>query len=298
MGKSTLMKQVAKKAEEAGEEVERFYCSGDPDSLDGVRLVKRGIVFADATSPHAMDPQFPGAVEEIVSLGDYIKRSSIEKYRSEIEGLTKKNKQSYGRAYAFLGAAAVLERQRQKEIASCVDEKKVKRMAAELTGGVDFSGVIRERRLFLDAISCKGRVRFSETLEGVKKCYRIIGAGKDVLADLLCREVAYDRKECFYSPLCPERMRNLLLRDAGIAVTIWDSVFGEEIDSEKFLIRDWDKRADIYEKETHSLEEEAMKCLAECKQIHDELEEIYKSNVDFAGVTEHTERLLALVFSE
>ena len=298
MGKSTLMKQVAKKAEDAGEEVEQFFCSGDPESLDGVRLVKRGIVFADATSPHAMDPQFPGAVEEIVSLGDYIKRDTIVKYRSEIEGLTKKNKQSYGRAYAFLEAAVALERQRQKEIASCADEKKVRRMAEELVSGRDFSGVIRERKLFLDAISCKGRVRFSEVLEMAGKCYKVIGAGKDVLADLLCREVAYDRKECFYSPLCPDRIQHLLLRDAGIAVTIRDAVFGEEIDSEQFLVKDWDKRVEVYEKEARSLEDEAMKCLAECKQIHDELEEIYKANVDFARVTEHTERLLALLFSE
>lgn len=298
MGKSTLMKRVAQKAEEVGEPVERFYCSGDPDSLDGVRLVKRGIVLADATSPHAMDPQFPGAVEEIVSLGDYIKRDTIAKYRNEIEALTKKNKQSYGRAYAFLGAAAVLERQRQREIVSCVNEKKVKRMAEELTGGWDFSGTIRERKLFLDAISCKGRVQFSQVLEGAKKCYKIAGAGKDVLADLLCREVAYDKKECFYSPLCPDRIQHLLLRDAGIAVTIQDSLGGEKIDVEQFFYKDWDKRAEIYEKEARSLEDEAMKCLRECKQMHDELEEIYKANVDFDRVTEHTERLLALVFSE
>lgn len=298
VGKSTLMKQVAKKAEEAGEEVERFYCSGDPDSLDGVRLVKRGIVFADATSPHAMDPQFPGAVEEIVSLGDYIKRDTIVKYRSEIEELTKKNKQSYGRAYAFLGAAAVLERQRQKEIASCVDGKLVKRVADELVGGQDFSGVIRERKLFLDAVSCKGRVQFTEALESAKKCYKIIGEGKDVLADLIGREVGYDRKECFYSPLCPDRMWHLLLRNAGIAVTIRDSFSGEEIDSERFFMKDWEKRVEVYEKEARHLEEEAMECLTACKKIHDELEEIYKSNVDFGAVTAHTERLLSLVFSE
>ena len=95
VGKSTLMKRVAAKAEEAGEEVELFYCSGDPESLDAVRLVKRGIVFADATSPHTMDPQLPGAVEEIVNLGEQIDRNRIVKYRAEVETLAKKNKVSY-----------------------------------------------------------------------------------------------------------------------------------------------------------------------------------------------------------
>ena len=132
VGKSTLMKAVVKQAQDAGEEVECFYCSGDPDSLDGVRLVKRGIVFADATAPHAMDPKYPGAVEEIVSLGDYIIRNKIVKYRDEIETLTKENKQGYSRAYAFLGAAAVLEEARYKETETCVDRKKLSVLAEEL----------------------------------------------------------------------------------------------------------------------------------------------------------------------
>ena len=161
-----------------------------------------------------------------------------------------------------------------------------------------FSWIFRERKLFLDAVSCKGRVQFTETLKTAKKCYKLTGEGKDVLADLLCREVGYDRKECFYSPLCPDRMWHLLLRNAGIAVTVWNSVSGEEIDAERFLIKDCDKRVAVYEKEVRHLEEEAMECLGECKKIHDELEEIYKSNVDFTAVTEHTERLLSLVFPE
>ena len=297
VGKSTLMKQVAKKAEEAGEEVERFYCSGDPDSLDGVRLVKRGIVFADATSPHAMDPKFPGALEEIVSLGDYIKRDTIVKYRSEIERLTMKNKQSYGRAYAFLGAAAVLERQRQKEIISCVDEKKVKRVAEELMGGQDFSGNVKLRKLFLDAISCKGRVSFSEALETAKKRYCITGEHRDIIADLLSREVLYDNKECFYSPLCPERISHLLLRKPGIVITVNDSVRGEKINSDAFFWKDYEKTIPIYEKQARRLEEDAMECLKECKKIHDELEDFYKANVDFTGVTEKTEQLLSLIFA-
>ena len=35
-GKSSLMKRVAAAAEEKGYEVERIFCSSDPDSLDGI----------------------------------------------------------------------------------------------------------------------------------------------------------------------------------------------------------------------------------------------------------------------
>ena len=35
-GKSTLMKQLAQKAEQQGQSIERVHCASDPDSLDGV----------------------------------------------------------------------------------------------------------------------------------------------------------------------------------------------------------------------------------------------------------------------
>lgn len=162
VGKSTLMKRVAAKAEEAGEEVELFYCSGDPDSLDAVRLVKRGIVFADATSPHTMDPQYPGAVEEIINLGEYIDRSRIIRYRDEVEALTRKNKTGYRRGYAFLQAAKALEEARYREVADCVDMVKITGKAKEIGERIGTGENRQNRFLFLDALSCKGRVSFAE----------------------------------------------------------------------------------------------------------------------------------------
>ena len=52
VGKSSFMKYIGKQAEERGEDVEYIWCSGDPDSLDAVRLVRRGVVVVDGTNPH------------------------------------------------------------------------------------------------------------------------------------------------------------------------------------------------------------------------------------------------------
>lgn len=38
VGKSTMMKTIGKSLEENGEQVEYLYCSGDPQSLDGVHI--------------------------------------------------------------------------------------------------------------------------------------------------------------------------------------------------------------------------------------------------------------------
>ena len=56
VGKSTFMKELGRRAEAAGETVEYIWCSGDPDSLDGVHLPRIGVVAVDGTSPHDTAP--------------------------------------------------------------------------------------------------------------------------------------------------------------------------------------------------------------------------------------------------
>ena len=58
-GKSTLMKRLARTAEQQGETVERVHCASDPDSLDGVILPARHKAIVDATAPHVMEPDAP-----------------------------------------------------------------------------------------------------------------------------------------------------------------------------------------------------------------------------------------------
>ncbi len=296
VGKSTLMKRVAAKSEEAGEEVELFYCSGDPDSLDAVRLVKRGIVFADATSPHAMDPVFPGAVEEIVNLGEQIDRNRMIKYRDEVEALTKKNKESYRRGYAFLRAAKALEEERYREIADCVDKDRIAKQARKIEERIGKGENRQSRRLFLDALSCKGRVSFAkEQCEG-NRVYRVFGAERDVVADLLAAEIRNDRKELFCSPLCPDRVNHMLLREKEVFLTTEPGTDGTLFSAGEFLKKDCHGLVLRYGDEARRLEESAMNCFAECKKIHDDLEAIYRECVDFTTITERTEALLDLLW--
>lgn len=65
-GKSTLMRRVAARAEELGQETEYIHCSGDPDSLDAVVLPGLGVAVADGTAPHGTAP-----------LGHHTKKGSI-----------------------------------------------------------------------------------------------------------------------------------------------------------------------------------------------------------------------------
>ena len=67
-GKSTLMGRVAQLAQGRCGRIELIHCSSDADSLDGVILHDLKAAIADGTAPHAIEPRFPGAFEQLVDL--------------------------------------------------------------------------------------------------------------------------------------------------------------------------------------------------------------------------------------
>lgn len=56
VGKNTFMREVGRAMEAAGTPVEYLWCSGDPDSLDGVVLPALRCAVVDGTSPHGIAP--------------------------------------------------------------------------------------------------------------------------------------------------------------------------------------------------------------------------------------------------
>ena len=103
-GKSSVMKYIADYAEEKGKIVERFFCSSDPNSLDGIILKEEKIAIVDGTAPHQIDPNFPGIVENIVNLGSFWNIKKILPYKKEILELIQEKKNAYQSAYQFLEA--------------------------------------------------------------------------------------------------------------------------------------------------------------------------------------------------
>ena len=78
-GKSTLMKRLALKAEQKGEPIQRIHCASDPDSLDGVIFLDKRAAIVDATAPHVLEPDAPGAEEQVVSLYHTLDADALQK---------------------------------------------------------------------------------------------------------------------------------------------------------------------------------------------------------------------------
>ncbi len=81
-GKSSLMKRISATFPDA--EKELYYCSSDPDSLDAIVFIKSRTVFVDGTSPHTFEPEYPGAVQQLVDLGSCWNAKMLQKNKPEI----------------------------------------------------------------------------------------------------------------------------------------------------------------------------------------------------------------------
>lgn len=106
-GKSSFMKKASAYFHKKGCCVEEIYCSSDPHSLDGVIILKNGkrIAILDGTAPHERDAIVPGAIDEIINLGDGWDARILTAQRKEILSLGKEKSSSYKTAYSCLRVA-------------------------------------------------------------------------------------------------------------------------------------------------------------------------------------------------
>ena len=121
-GKSTFMRRVADMAEARGGSVEKYFCSSDHTSLDGV-LFDCGdecVGIIDGTFPHPYIEKLPGLCEEIINTGSFWSRKTLKKNSDKIRELCKNKSASYDNAYAYLRACGNLN-----EVYSSYDQAKI-----------------------------------------------------------------------------------------------------------------------------------------------------------------------------
>ncbi len=80
-GKSTMLKKIARAAQDFGFDIEIYHCGFDPTSLDMVLLPELEIALFDATAPHAHDPNRFG--DEELNLSEKCMKQPLSKPDSE-----------------------------------------------------------------------------------------------------------------------------------------------------------------------------------------------------------------------
>ncbi len=304
-GKSTLMKRVARHMEEAGYEVEYICCSGDPDSLDGIRIPEKGAAMVDGTSPHRIDPVYTGATGHYIDLGEGYDRNALFTIREEIVAATQAYQACYPQAYRCIRSA---EESRRKGRAPMRTEetlaKTAKRAEGILKRELKGAGEGRGRRQlrFLGGITCKGQLLLEDTVRILCREGYEIRDEYGLAGDLLRRleqgflDRGYDVVSC-PSGEDPGRLAHLLIPGRSLAF-VTGRVTGADFRTirteslvEKPALQEGKSFLRLSNRVAGELIKEAEEYLAQAKENHDVLEGLYHPHVDFSRAEEMAERI-------
>jgi hypothetical protein len=283
-----------------GHEVERYYCSSDAASLDGV-LIDGWVGFVDGTAPHVWEPRCVGAFEQTVDLGQFWNERLLTAHRAEIEALSAQKKRCYSEAYAYLSAIGDAEKGIAGRLQVALDRGKLRRAASRYLR--DVKGTVPAKRQIglCSALGMTGEAHF-DTYEKQEKAFAVsdsMGLAWLLLAELdaLCHVRGISRRVA-PTPLFPQRPEAIHLIGQGISFFAGEG--DDAIPMKKFFdvgqmramrsilrgTREVQKRLKDY----------AAEALSRAAEAHFALEEIYSSTMDFAAKEQFAEEFCQKLF--
>ncbi len=297
VGKSSLMKKIARQFIENGYEVELHHCPSDPNSLDGVVIKKLGVVLLDGTAPHIVDPKDPGAIDEVVNLGDYWNLENLEKNKHEIVESGKDIGNSFKRAYKFLKSSEPIYKDIEEKYKDCMDFGQVNLLTEhfiyDLFKETSNTGIYKkERHLFGTAITPQGHIDQTDSiLSEVSKVYYLngnIGTGKTTFLQKICDKAVQKgmNVEVYHCPLIKEKLETIIIKDLDIGITTSSLFEGQNtIDLNKHLninkLSKYEEEIKFDKKMLDELINIAISNLKKAKDKHDIIESYYVPNMNF-----------------
>lgn len=165
-GKSSFMKFITKKAQEKNISAELFPCSSDPDSLDAVIFPDKKTVIMDGTSPHTVDPDYPGICDSILNFGSFWNEEKLDNNYTEIITVTKENKALHKTASKYIKTAGKLLEENYETALRYTDINKIGIFAKKLSKkyiptkkGTGYQWV-----RFLSGVTPKGLISYPDTV--------------------------------------------------------------------------------------------------------------------------------------
>ena len=278
-GKSGFMRRISAAAKQSGLDTEEIICSGDPDSLDALYIPALGRAWMDGTAPHVREPKVFAADAGYEDLGRFCAHPLGKNDAALAREIDRDYKAVYAQAYRLLSAAAQTADCARETPLSCAGASTI----SELIGDAGEPGFIKRR--FLRAVSCKGRVRLAGTLREL--CPRAVMLSDEGLehAARMGEENGLGAIVC-PQPLRPDKLDAVLLPERSLAFVsrAWERESMESIEAES---------ENEYAPLLDELLDAACAQLAKAKGMHDELERVYRPYMDFAALTEYTERVIS-----
>lgn len=293
-GKSSLLKKIAKKAKAMGLDYELWFCSGDPQSLDGIYLKDKNAAVVDATAPHASGVDIPVIKDVIFDLAQSLDESKLKGMRQDIEKYMKCKKQHFMRVYQHL-KSALCHLYNQFEIEKQgVDEDKIRAYASSVAR--DLNPVTdKNRTLFARAICPTGESEYFDHLRG-KKVVFVKGCAyaKKVFFD----EISRLRKglTLFLSPLDPKTCEGIVCGDVAYVENVGhfanDSIVDLGVFGERF------NKDDSIEEANNAIMQTAfaVERLNKAREAHMKVESIFVPAMDFSNNEKMLDKINEFIF--
>ena len=305
-GKSSLMKKIAEHMLKEGFDIEYHHCPSDAESIDSILINELNIAIADGTSPHVIDPIYPGLTDRLIDLGQFIDSTKLMKSKEEIIKAKKNNKIAYRKAFTYFNAAKIIYEEIVENNKGGVDFSKTNRKTKQIIEEI-FSKEFEykkeenpwERHMFSNANTPEGYVDYTKTiLEWIPNIYYIegeIGTGKSTLIKRIIEEskIRGYNMEIYHNSTIPEKIETLIIKDINTFIT--SNKHGLDFSHCKINLNEYfnEKIKDNKDYETYDLLiKKGILNLAAARNNHEILEKCYKPAVDYQGVDKVKEEIL------
>lgn len=307
-GKSGLMRRVAEFAQKKHLDTEIIYCSSDPDSLDGVIIPERKICVVDGTAPHVQDPIFPGVSDCIINFGEFWDEKILKENADSVKKLCNKISKYHMNGQSFMFAFGIIENTNLKIMKKHFDVESAVNFSKKLFNNYfgdkveDKKTTCHEKKRFITGVTSKGKVFLDNTLENL--CETIVqfddkyGFVSNIILQTL-RSEAINSGLDVISCICPifpnKKLDGIIIPSEEIAFIVGDNyhkISGykniKKYNTTKFIDKtniDLHKNLLKFNKKIQdSFINEAIKNFSKAKSLHDELEKIYISAMNFEKI--------------
>jgi len=300
VGKSYMMEKIGYKIIDKGLDIEFHHCAADPESIDAIVIPDIRVAIIDGTTPHMIDPRYPGVTGVIFNLGEFLNEKGLREIKDKIIQFTEDNKNIYARVYKYLAAAKLIHDDIEWINSYAMDFNKVVKETDKLANKyfdtvADKGKLGRERHLFGSSYTLKGRVDHAETFIGIIGKIIYIkgddGTGKSTLLGKLSAialNKGYD-VEIYHEPLVPEKIESIVVPELDLAFTTNGKFSnGETVDLDahidKAKIKKYEEELKHSKKMFNKLLNDVFIYLGKTNGVHNKMEEYYAPNIFYEGL--------------
>ncbi len=305
-GKSRFMKDVNEEAVLRGFYTEKFLCSSDSSSLDGIIIPSMSLGIIDGTAPHTYEPILSGAKDHIVDLGQFWDTKVLYKDLSEIKDISNRKSRLYSGIYSYLNAIKSYDSIIESIVNETVNFDKMRLVAKKFAGTLGKSGNSQKNIRIRTAISDSGIITLNSYSKNADRRFAVLdtcGVGGYFLSCLLQETMKIGLSATVsYSPLSPTLPDAIFYPESNTSFYIGSESDFEElsINTRRFIN---DSSLQPYKPKIRAisrLKKEAFNELfidfRSVKRLHSELEKIYGKAMDFERKEKFSNNFIKSIF--